>query len=53
MAVSAWRRAGTNQQLPVDPPECVMSAAWSPGQARIAMILLLMGSFDIYIYELP
>lgn len=44
---------GTNQQVLVDPPEYVMSAAWSPGQDRIAMILLLMGSYDIYIYELP
>lgn len=43
---------GANQQVLVDPPEFVMSAAWSPTQDRIAMILLLQGSMDIFIYEL-
>ncbi len=44
---------GTNQQMFLDPPGFVMSAAWSPGQTRIAMILLLQGEYNIFIYELP
>jgi hypothetical protein len=30
-----------------------MSAAWSPTQDRVAMVLLLQGKMDIFIYELP
>jgi len=44
---------GTNQQVLIDPPEFVMSAVWSPGQDKIAMILLLQGQYNIFIYELP
>ncbi len=44
---------GSNQQVLLDPPDYLMSAAWSPGQDRVAMILLLSGQMDIYVYELP
>ena len=44
---------GTNQQMLLDPPGFIMSLAWSPGQDRIAMILLLMGEYNIFIYEMP
>jgi len=42
---------GKNQTMLVDPPGFIQSAVWSNNMDRIAMIILLMGAYDIYIYD--
>jgi TolB protein len=42
---------GKNQFEYLDPPGFIQSAVWSPNMDRVAMIILLMGAYDIYVFD--